>query len=144
MDQSRRGRFSPMSPLGHKRTLRDDRSMSAYPPKADIAGCYRHVRFKRTCVGHPPMSAFDRCRPPSEEIAAAQREPRGPFRPAKISVVIIASHHQSDPWGDNAKTRFHRGDCRLSDRIATGGTWADDQQEPNDWVYGGGRCFLGS
>ena len=33
-----------MSALGHKRTSRHVRTMSALPPKADIAGCDRHVR----------------------------------------------------------------------------------------------------
>ena len=34
-----------MSALSHKRTLRYVRSMSALPPKADIAECDWHVRF---------------------------------------------------------------------------------------------------
>ena len=34
-----------MSALGHKRTLRNVRSMSALPPKADIAERDQHVRF---------------------------------------------------------------------------------------------------
>jgi hypothetical protein len=34
-----------MSALGHKRTLEQVRVMSALPPKADIAGRDRHVRF---------------------------------------------------------------------------------------------------
>jgi hypothetical protein len=34
-----------MAALGHKRTLQDDRLMSALPPKADIAQSEDHVRF---------------------------------------------------------------------------------------------------
>src|SRR5215469_85930 len=34
-----------MSALGQKQTLRHVRTMSALPPKADIAECDRHVRF---------------------------------------------------------------------------------------------------
>jgi hypothetical protein len=35
----------PMSALGHKRTLERLYTMSALPPKADIAECERHLRF---------------------------------------------------------------------------------------------------
>jgi hypothetical protein len=35
----------PMSALGHKRTLKWVRAMSALPPKADIRQRNRHVRF---------------------------------------------------------------------------------------------------
>jgi len=34
-----------MSALGHKRTFRNVRSMSALPPKADIVQHHRDVRF---------------------------------------------------------------------------------------------------
>jgi hypothetical protein len=35
----------PMSALGQKQTSQDARAMSALPPKADIAGAMRNVRF---------------------------------------------------------------------------------------------------
>jgi hypothetical protein len=45
-DALRRSKSGPlMSALGQKRTLRGVRSMSALPPKADIAERDRHVRF---------------------------------------------------------------------------------------------------
>ena len=34
-----------MSALGQRQTSEHDWIMSALPPKADIADCYRHVRF---------------------------------------------------------------------------------------------------
>ena len=34
-----------MSALGHKRTLQQDHAMSALPPKADMCGAKRNVRF---------------------------------------------------------------------------------------------------
>src|SRR5215472_14483284 len=43
--QARLTRTRPMSALGHKRTLRHLRSMSALPPKADMDQNGRDVRF---------------------------------------------------------------------------------------------------
>jgi hypothetical protein len=36
---------TPMSALGHKRTFAPQKAMSALPPKADMCGATRDVRF---------------------------------------------------------------------------------------------------
>jgi hypothetical protein len=46
-----------MSALGHKRTLKHVRLMSALPPKADILHCDRDVRF--VPIADIPAMSFD-------------------------------------------------------------------------------------
>src|SRR5262245_51781527 len=46
--------IGPMSASGHWRTFGDVRPTSALPSKADIAGCYRHVRFVPIADGRVP------------------------------------------------------------------------------------------
>jgi hypothetical protein len=53
LSRPRRHGMSPMSALGQKQTSRSEISMSALPPKADIAGRDEDVRFvPKADIGH--------------------------------------------------------------------------------------------
>jgi hypothetical protein len=79
------GQDLPMSALGHKRTSAHVRMTSALPPKADIGGAQRDVRFVPKADIAPPHSITWSARAISDD---------GTVRPNALAVfkLIVSSY----------------------------------------------------